>query len=179
MLPRDHPRACGEYFTSRNDSRKQIGSPPRMRGILRRRPRFPYRKGITPAHAGNTCAICITKLIAWDHPRACGEYELPFGQSPLAVGSPPRMRGIPAPAVPAAWPAGITPAHAGNTGLSAAGGGSIGDHPRACGEYVRIQDFMLPIVGSPPRMRGIRHCAAETDGHAGITPAHAGNTPAH
>ena len=51
---RDHPRACGEYYSEARDNRAQ--------------------NGITPAHAGNTKVLQGFSCPTWDHPRACGEY---------------------------------------------------------------------------------------------------------
>ena len=51
---RDHPRACGENIEAANESSRNGGSPPRMRG-KRTAGRLHYRpEGITPAHAGKT-----------------------------------------------------------------------------------------------------------------------------
>ena len=54
LLNRDHPRACGEYPGAAGCRHPRKGSPPRMRGILDRFWAEYPRKGITPAHAGNT-----------------------------------------------------------------------------------------------------------------------------
>ena len=72
---------------------------------------------------------------------------------------------------------GITPAHAGNTGLLLRGAVRTWDHPRTCGEHITILIKNCLHPGSPPHMRGTRierytrFCAIR------ITPAHAGNTP--
>ena len=51
---RDHPRACGENYTTDVILTSQEGSPPRMRGKLLWFEHIHDRGGITPAHAGKT-----------------------------------------------------------------------------------------------------------------------------
>ena len=71
---RDHPRACGEHSLPSWTSSNRWGSSPRMRGTLTIcRGMFP-RKGIIPAHAGNTRVHELCCQVQGDHPRACGEH---------------------------------------------------------------------------------------------------------
>ena len=56
------------------------------------------------------------------------------------------------------------------------GNADMGDHPRACGEYVFREIIIFPNMGSPPRMRGILADYYGKSVSARITPAHAGNT---
>ena len=153
---RDHPRACGEYQPGQVVVQPLQGSPPRMRGILLSMGYPSVSKGITPAHAGNTIGRLRRDGTAQDHPRACGEYLRKPTRLPSRRGSPPRMRGIPCrSALP--WACiGITPAHAGNTSPVPCRSCRIGDHPRACGEYIHAFRTKRICQGSPPRMRGIR-----------------------
>ena len=51
---RDHPRVCGEYKANWVYLNKATGSPPRVRGILRKAADAGRNSGITPACAGNT-----------------------------------------------------------------------------------------------------------------------------
>ena len=70
----------------------------------------------------------------------------------------------------------ITPAHAGKTASTSTISTKTADHPRACGENEKVQRVLLPLLGSPPRMRGKRlreHIDREIPR---ITPAHAGKT---
>ena len=70
----DHPRACGEHTLASIPNRKSPGSSPRMRGT-HRQPAFESpRRGIIPAHAGNTQHHSRPKHDKRDHPRACGEH---------------------------------------------------------------------------------------------------------
>ena len=95
LLPiiRDHPRACGEHSSSVGADAPSPGSSPRMRGT-------PFgclwkfsHPGIIPAHAGNTSRRTTSRLTSRDHPRACGEHQLPPIFHSQRQGSSPRMRG--------------------------------------------------------------------------------------
>ena len=132
--------------------------------------------GITPAHAGNTIKLSIKIGQFGDHPRACGEYRSESGREHHEQGSPPRMRGIRNGNKRRAYEIGITPAHAGNTPSGIPRPAAMGDHPRACGEYLRSAISRLLPSGSPPRMRGILCDGQRECVDARITPAHAGNT---
>ena len=137
---RDYPRACGEHAATSNGT--------------------PRRRGITPAHAGNTVSVSGRSGDLQDHPRACGEHSSCHpAKSPVKLGSPPRMRGTRSPCRAAVATCRITPAHAGNTsGSGAPRTSSPQDHPRACGEHFSCTWHSKPVL---------MH---------GITPAHAGNT---
>ena len=50
----DHPRRCGENWTSRDLSEYIVGSPPQVRGKHCFSQRWENNKGITPAGAGKT-----------------------------------------------------------------------------------------------------------------------------
>ena len=70
----------------------------------------------------------------------------------------------------------ITPARAGKTAPAEASSGSPADHPRACGENVKIDSARLINPGSPPRVRGKPSCAHLLCYPHRITPARAGKT---
>ena len=70
---RDHPRVCGEKFSSVSVASALKGSPPRMRGKgssgrVRR-----ITPGITPAYAGKSPIVLRSSGLRRDHPRVCGE----------------------------------------------------------------------------------------------------------
>ena len=69
----DHPRACGEKTWTPCKLSMMQGSPPRMRGKGQRPALPPAGGGITPAHAGKSCAAFADMKWHEDHPRACGE----------------------------------------------------------------------------------------------------------
>ena len=109
----DHPRVCGEKSMMSRVLLFMVGSPPRMRGKVKRNKRFQLADGITPAYAGKSGAFLNPAVAQGDHPRVCGE-KLKFIAAVFSMwGSPPRMRGkARQPARPHVQPR-ITPAYAG------------------------------------------------------------------
>ena len=69
---------------------------------------------------------------------------------------------------------GITPAYAGKRDWCCSSAEWNWDHPRVCGEKVRVSRARAQMLGSPPRMRG--KACRPSGGHLaiGITPAYAG-----
>ena len=132
----DHPRACGEHLGVPGVILCELGSSPRMRGTRNKRRLVDRRRGIIPAHAGNTWTRAATCSPAGDHPRACGEHAADSFKSMADTGSSPRMRGTPRPAHGAGDSDGIIPAHAGNTRWRWSSSSTHRDHPRACGEHM-------------------------------------------
>ena len=155
-----------------------MGSPPRMRGKLKKPAEDFKVKGITPAHAGKTDIESIQNAYNGDHPRACGE-NTPLGGNMITMpGSPPRVRGKRDEVDRHIYSIGITPACAGKTGGNALLHSLIEDHPRVCGENYELRRHSDRCQGSPPRVRGklcIRLNALQDNG---ITPACAGKTTA-
>ena len=70
---KDHPRGCGENPTFVPAVVEVIGSPPRMRGKLKRGLYFMEQWRITPADAGKTSLFALARTTQPDHPRGCGE----------------------------------------------------------------------------------------------------------
>ena len=153
---RDHPRTRGEYCECGTDSIENGGSPPHTRGILESVGVEDKKKGITPAHAGNTRFSCFPLDVRRDHPRTRGEYKLLRKRQRSAMGSPPHTRGIPTISGNAVTIPGITPAHAGNTKMSCFSLLPSRDHPRTRGEYSPHPKLRPDLTGSPPHTRGIR-----------------------
>ena len=151
---RDHPRACGENEQEKAGIFGEAGSPPRMRGKRARVQLRPLGQGITPAHAGKTSSRTPRTSRPRDHPRACGENRGRLLTLALYQGSPPRMRGKLRILKDVLPDAGITPAHAGKTGVALRADILLGDHPRACGENLLGTTARAAAAGSPPRMRG-------------------------
>ena len=79
---------------------------------------FPLRPWfffVSPAYAGKRSTAQIFRHLYRDHPRVCGEKEVPSGEVMSVTGSPPRMRGKGVlPPWLWLWP-GITPAYAGKS----------------------------------------------------------------
>ncbi len=130
----DHPRACGEKVNPSARRPFTPGSPPRMRGKVRRCYKMTEVSGITPAHAGKSCRPWSESFSIRDHPRACGEKTCTGKAQNCALGSPPRMRGKVHADSGVLSHLGITPAHAGKSTTRAKAGSLRWDHPRACGE---------------------------------------------
>ena len=111
---KDHPRLCGEKVFQSITQHSELGSPPPMRGKVRRcqQPAFAVR--ITPAYAGKSLGISKGAL--------------------SQLGSPPPMRGKAAAISTFASGVGITPAYAGKRLRLYKCGYDVKDHPRLCGE---------------------------------------------
>ena len=134
----DHPRVCGEHRSGRSHRVVRRGSSPRMRGTRgARRPRR-QNHGIIPAYAGNTGTRLKGSTGRRDHPRVCGEHLLGTPLLPWQRGSSPRMRGTHPPGLYRRLVGGIIPAYAGNTPAVEPTPMAFRDHPRVCGEHLRI-----------------------------------------
>ena len=94
----------------------------------------------------------------------------------FAIGSPPRMRGKVAAAVPALFLRGITPAYAGKSEKQMPFLPPYQDHPRVCGEKRMPDGGTQNHQGSPPRMRGKGVVHVFVPEKFGITPAYAGKS---
>ena len=68
----------------------------------------------------------------------------------------------------------ITPAYAGKSVCTHCLTYCRGDHPRLCGEKVKILQFLLKVRGSPPPMRGKVFDQIDQKQLSRITPAYAG-----
>ena len=147
-----------------------------MRGAHIRRPLLRGQGRIIPADAGSTmmakCIITDTE----DHPRRCGEHNNYVRDVTSHKGSSPQMRGA-----PMSWRwlyrlTGIIPADAGSTGVTIGSEAMRQDHPRRCGEHVRLARHNRTNEGSSPQMRGAlaRNCGYVCLKR--IIPADAGST---
>ena len=153
---RDHPRLCGEKTYRYVWRLKGTGSPPPMRGKDEMKDNVILKSRITPAYAGKRRNHDSNGNHRRDHPRLCGEKII----SPdMYV----RFNGI-------------TPAYAGKRTDPEQGSGHTEDHPRLCGEKRRFASLWLPVVGSPPPMRGKVHTGSSVFELCGITPAYAGKS---
>ena len=73
MICKDHPRGCGEKIAETQKSKREKGSPPRVRGEGFARICINKSKRITPAGAGRSNAYPFFLKGGKDHPRGCGE----------------------------------------------------------------------------------------------------------
>ena len=169
---------CGEKALSTFSSRKNSGSPPRMRGKVQpdadgcRPPR------ITPAYAGKRRAAKRYKRLLWDHPRVCGEKDAICKSCPARQGSPSRMRGKAQSFYGLMQEELITPAYAGKSQPWRSYSQRRWDHPRVCGEKRPAVDGKRPLRGSPPHVRGKVKDPVPVSALVGITPACAGKRSA-
>ncbi len=131
---------------------------------------------IIPAHAGNTMLILSFISVVMDHPRTCGEHESRDQLVSHLPGSSPHMRGTPELRISSINALGIIPAHAGNTMSAVRYFRRSGDHPRTCGEHLKLVIMQGTPRGSSPHMRGTHKFAFQPPLKGGIIPAHAGNT---
>ena len=176
LLPRDHPRVCGEHQRTPCSWPCPRGSSPRMRGARRCAVLDGRPERIIPAYAGSTSLWASVRLCFMDHPRVCGEHLTHLLEKGHEQGSSPRMRGAPDPAHHWDGHRGIIPAYAGSTNRSRSRCRSSGDHPRVCGEHQRTPCSWPCPRGSSPRMRGARRCAVLDGRPERIIPAYAGST---
>ena len=111
----DHPRVCGEKFTTLHGENDFWGSPPRMRGKACGLFQLVESPGITPAYAGKREGPKNAQSKVGDHPRVCGEKEICRKTQNIVPGSPPRMRGKGSCVHHRDKGIGITPAYAGKS----------------------------------------------------------------
>ena len=130
----DHPRVCGEKFTTSRVSGLAIGSPPRVRGKGLCDQRQHVVQGITPACAGKRPSDRQVRPDVQDHPRVCGEKGAGTGAEAHRLGSPPRVRGKELLKLFLNAELRITPACAGKSISGTTARVSAWDHPRVCGE---------------------------------------------
>ena len=165
---------CGEKIIAHVIPELAQGSPPRVRGKAAQSLVPQVGAGITPACAGKSQGGCCRQPASSDHPRVCGEkFERSDPRFP-SRGSPPRMRGKAFRVGLAGRILGITPACAGKSLLSSAGGFHNQDHPRVCGEKTLAVQSSVEDQGSPPPVRGKDFQIRGDVGGEGITPACAG-----
>ena len=172
----DHPRACGEHMRLHHQCAGSWGSSPRLRGTHVSSSLDRQIWGIIPALAGNTPAMADRRIVAQDHPRACGEHGRCRRPTGGTRGSSPRLRGTRADATSQGHRRRIIPALAGNTRSTVSAVSSTKDHPRACGEHPSSPYQRWSTTGSSPRLRGTRRHAPPNKASRGIIPALAGNT---
>ena len=167
---------CGEKSFSKSPASSRRGSPPRVRGKGGIGIYSTFTHGITPACAGKSCSGCCSCSCAGDHPRVCGEKSKEVAEYASQAGSPPRVRGKVEPFKGSMYQSRITPACAGKRCIRHSRITAKWDHPRVCGEKEFLSDDVLPLAGSPPRVRGKELIPGAGDAQDGITPACAGKS---
>ena len=134
IISKDHPRLCGEKITQSPTQNTRVGSPPPMRGKVVPSGCFGFWSRITPAYAGKSIKDKSGAVISRDHPRLCGEKDLPPVYSCQHAGSPPPMRGKAPRGTVLPDAVRITPAYAGKRNRVHIDSATTRDHPRLCGE---------------------------------------------
>ena len=154
------------------------GSPPRMRGKAEHPSYFSSFFRITPAYAGKSFLRSFSQSRSGDHPRVCGEKLIKGLVHPIWMGSPPRMRGKGIEQSNCRVGMRITPAYAGKRIICPKSAVISWDHPRVCGEKLRLPAVRFEGVGSPPHVRGKAYRKGSGTSTTGITPACAGKRAA-
>ena len=199
LVAGDHPRMCGEHLDGDTLNNVASGSSPHVRGAPRPAHLSRPSNGIIPACAGSTCRrrtglrsrgiipACAGSTIRWstpppvarDHPRMCGEHYFCAWSKLGQEGSSPHVRGARIESPTGHIRSGIIPACAGSTSVPVVGQWLGGDHPRMCGEHLRLS-LCAPIgQGSSPHVRGALGEVATPRRAVGIIPACAGSTARH
>ena len=112
------------------------------------------RDRITPAYAGKSKHQGKKSSDDEDHPRLCGEKGTLKKKPCKSIGSPPPMRGKAAPRQPCLLAKGITPAYAGKSARGGRSLRSLRDHPRLCGEKLRVHILFIMGVRITPAYAG-------------------------
>ena len=167
---------CGEQHKLRPFYQHYLGSPPRVRGTAQKAMEMGLFEGITPACAGNSDPGDAGGGTEVDHPRVCGEQFHGIFLRNAHTGSPPRVRGTAHACYNCRRGRRITPACAGNSSIWGRPRPTLWDHPRVCGEQASYWSALMPVTGSPPRVRGTGRSACGSKGGRRITPACAGNS---
>ena len=150
----DHPRVCGEQGQSRDEVHSFLGSSPRVRGTAHNVWDFNAMTRIIPACAGNSRLRVAEMRGDRDHPRVCGEQKASMTDLVISPGSSPRVRGTGKTVSLGASALGIIPACAGNRYSDNGCDAPPWDHPRVCGEQIKVY-LPCPLdKGSSPRVRG-------------------------
>ena len=178
-LNSDHPRVCGERLSLPKPVRARGGSSPRVRGTLGLKQIVPGLGRIIPACAGNAACAIAMACDSPDHPRVCGERMARSGSVYPIPGSSPRVRGTRSGSRRAARHRRIIPACAGTACVPRASSPLPSDHPRVCGERVRVPMIRAAYGGSSPRVRGTRGVPSRSARRNRIIPACAGNAIRH
>ena len=133
----DHPRMCGEKFSTLRFLAIIEGSPPHVRGKAWFTSLTKTLNGITPACAGKSPKKFSIQILIQDHPRMCGEKQHLKYIAGGNVGSPPHVRGKDPDFLRFASATRITPACAGKSRIFLKIFCKHRDHPRMCGEKIR------------------------------------------
>ena len=125
---------------------------------------------------GKHSVPAVPSLLRRNIPAYAGKTHWPQAQTSSVMGTSPRMRGKPHCTPPTVTVPRNIPAYAGKTPWGRGTPSAEKEHPRVCGENVRMNCVMLTRHGTSPRMRGKRPPAALFEVQGGNIPAYAGKT---
>ena len=129
-----------------------------------------------PTRVGNTWHAGLGYVWHEVHPHACGEYHISPMLKKCGGGSSPRVWGI------LQWSAGqvaefrFIPTRVGNTSSNWISQSVVSVHPHACGEYTFSKHSIARLLGSSPRVWGIRDRQNRKFSPGRFIPTRVGNT---
>ena len=171
-----HPRSREENEKYTVKGVRQMGSSPLTRGKRFTGCESLDSFGPIPTHAGKTPSRGCPRRIGTAHPHSRGENTSPAGATGLSQGSSPLTRGKHGLRASVRENAGLIPAHAGKTRLSAWHPSRPWAHPRSRGENLPLVFLCTLWWGSSPLTRGKRRHNPATTAGVGLIPTHAGST---
>ena len=133
--PGAHPRSRGEHISAGGCVCALGGSSPLTRGTPPPLKGPAHAQRLIPAHAGNTASPPSPALWTAAHPRSRGEHLGLRAARVKLRGSSPLTRGTPFALSGRVVPAGLIPAHAGNTCRATSASRRAAAHPRSRGEH--------------------------------------------
>ena len=110
-----HPHACGEYDAACRELMDAAGSSPRVWGIPVSAGTHHTSRRFIPTRVGNTHPAADRFHRSPVHPHACGEYGALSSVKSMAIGSSPRVWGIPGLEASGTTVARFIPTRVGNT----------------------------------------------------------------
>ena len=191
-----YPHTCGDDADLEAHEVLGCGSPPRLRGQQARRGGEILPVRFTPADAGTTPVLPLSRWLATVHPRACGDHPVSRSLFERRSGSPPRAWGRRDGQPHRADQRRFTPMRVGTTGSARRASRRRSVHPRTRGTiavgrragalttvhpHTRGDDRLLLSgdfgqLGSPPRTRGQLQPAARVLHVRRFTPTRVGTT---
>ena len=171
-----HPHVCGEYHLDNADPGALTGSSPRVWGIpLYSRFHVLFLRFI-PTCVGNTRRKSEERPNHQVHPHVCGEYPRHSHDPSRLTGSSPRVWGIQHLVISPDPSSRFIPTCVGNTKMEIKPNHQNRVHPHVCGEYAMSEVKEQPILGSSPRVWGIRDPHSSGKRSRRFIPTCVGNT---
>ena len=175
-LCRDHPHACGDKCLQSTCVQFFVGSSPRVWGqVVNKLKKLGYMR-IIPTRVGTSVRCVLRRLIARDHPHACGDkLYLPLLTTHFS-GSSPRVWGQVKLHRENRNNDGIIPTRVGTSVVLLCFGRTTKDHPHACGDKLYMITPLLTFKGSSPRVWGQAMVSEMFSTRARIIPTRVGTS---